>query len=103
MYRSVRSNSYWILVQFAVADRTPAQRRERMEIVSLEQVKQEYAGQWVAFLVTEEKPSGELLGQLIAHHLDRRELHQELREKNVERVYVTFAGPVVKPGYAVIL
>jgi len=76
---------------------------ERMETVRLEQVKQEYAGQWVAFLVTEERPTGELLGQLIAHHPDRRGLHQELREKNVERVYVTFAGPVVKPGYAVIL
>ena len=74
-----------------------------METVSLEQVKQEYAGQWVAFLVTEEKPTGELLGQLLGHHPDRRELHQELREKSVERAYVTFAGPVVKPGYAVIL
>jgi hypothetical protein len=26
-----------------------------------------------------------------------------LREKKVDRAYVTFAGPVVKPGYAVIL
>ncbi len=74
-----------------------------METVSLEQVKQEYAGQWVAFLVTEERSAGELLGHLIAHHPDRRELHQELRAKNVERAYVTFAGPVVRPGYAVIL
>lgn len=46
---------------------------------------------------------GELLGQLIAHNPDRRELHRELREKTVERAYVTFAGPAVKPGYAVIL
>jgi hypothetical protein len=71
--------------------------------VSLEKAKQEYAGQWLAFLVTEEMPTGELLGQVIAHNFDRRELHRELREKKVDRVYVTFAGPVVKPGYAVIL
>lgn len=74
-----------------------------MEKVSLEQMKQRYVGQWLAFLVSEETPTGELLGQLIAHNRDRRELHRELREKKVERVYVTFAGPVVKPGYAVIL
>jgi hypothetical protein len=74
-----------------------------MGIVSLEKAKQEYAGQWLAFLVTEEMPTGELLGQVIAHNADRRELHRELRKRKVDRAYVTFAGPVVKPGYAVIL
>ena len=74
-----------------------------MEKVSLEQVKQRYAGQWLAFLVLEETPEGELLGQLIAHNPDRRELHRELREKKIKKAYITFAGPVVKPGYAVIL
>ncbi len=74
-----------------------------MERVSLEKAKQEFAGQCLAFLVTEEIPTGELLGQVIAHNPDRRELHKELREKKVDRAYVTFAGPVVKPGYAVIL
>mgnify|MGYP001059455074 CR=1 FL=1 len=73
-----------------------------MEKVSLEQVKRQYAGQWLAFLVIEETPTGELLGQLIAHNPDRRDLHRELREKKMARAYVTFAGPVVKPGYAVI-
>ena len=71
--------------------------------VSLEQAKQDYAGQWLAFRVTEEAPTGELLGQLLAHHLDRRELHRQLREKGIDQAYVTFAGPAVKPGYAVIL
>ena len=74
-----------------------------MEKISLEQAKQRYAGQWLAFLVTEETPTGELWGQLLAHNPDRRELHRELREKKVERAYITFAGPVVKPGYAEIL
>jgi hypothetical protein len=74
-----------------------------MEMVSLEKAKQEYAGQWLAFLVTEEMPTGELLGQVLVHNPDRRELHRELRLKKVDSAYITFAGPVVKPGYAVIL
>jgi hypothetical protein len=74
-----------------------------MERVNLEQAKQQYAGEWLAFLVTEETPTGELLGEVIAHNSDRRELHRELRQKKIVRAYVTFAGPVIKPGYAVIL
>jgi hypothetical protein len=78
-------------------------RIKKMSEVSLERAKHEYAGQWIGFLVTEETATGELLGQVIAHNFDRRELHRELRERKVDRAYVTFAGPVVKPGYAVIL
>ena len=74
-----------------------------MERMSLEKEKKEYAGQWLAFLVTEATSTGELLGQVIVHNPDRRDLHRELREKKVDRAYITFAGPVVKPGYAVIL
>jgi hypothetical protein len=73
-----------------------------VEKMGLEQAKQRYAGQWLAFLVTEESPTGERWGQLLAHHPDRRELHWELRERKVERAYIPFAGPVVKPEYAVI-
>jgi len=76
---------------------------QNMEKTSLHQLKQQYAGQWLAFLVSEETPSGDLLGQMIAHNHDRRELHRELRDKKVYRAYVTFAGPVVKPGYTVIM
>ena len=74
-----------------------------MPKVNLDEIKQQYAGQWIAFSVSEEKPTGEIVGELIAHNLDRRELHREIREKKIKRAYITFAGPVVKPGYAVIL
>ena len=71
--------------------------------MNLERVKELYTGEWLAFLVLEESATGELIGEVIAHNRDRRELHRELRERKVERAYVTFAGPPVKPGYAVIL
>ena len=74
-----------------------------MKKVSLESAKQQYPGQWLAFLVTEEASQGELIGELIAHDPDRRELHRVLREKKTARAYVTFAGPPVKPGYTAIL
>jgi len=74
-----------------------------MEKVDLQDAKVKYAGQWIAFLVTEEAPTGELFGQVIAHNVDRRELHRKLRTKKAKQAYVTFAGPPVKPGYAVIL
>lgn len=74
-----------------------------VEKVSLENAKRQYVGQWLAFLVTEETPAGELWGQIIAHNRDRRSLHRELREKKIEHAYVTYAGPPVQPGYAVLL
>mgnify|MGYP000041232896 CR=1 FL=1 len=74
-----------------------------MEKVSLDEAKRRHPGEWLAFLVTEELPSGEILGRIIAHNPDRRELHRELRERNIRHAYVTFAGPVIKPGYTAIL
>ena len=74
-----------------------------MDTVSLDEAKHQYPGESLAFLVTEELPSGEVLGRLIAHNPDRRELHRQLRERNVRHAYVTFAGPVTRPGYTAIL
>lgn len=74
-----------------------------MEVVTLEEAKRRHAGEWVAFLVVDELPSGALLGHVLAHNPDRRELHRELRERKVAHAYVTFAGPVLKPGYTAIL
>ena len=71
--------------------------------VSLKNAKRQHVGQWLAFLVTEETPAGELWGQIIAHNRDRRALHRELRERKIGHAYVTYAGPPVQPGYAVLL
>jgi hypothetical protein len=57
---------------------------------------------WLSWLPKRPR-RGELWGKLLVHNPDQRELHRELREKKVEPAYITFAGPVVRLGYAVIL
>jgi len=70
---------------------------------TLEQAKKKYAGEWIAFIVKEEKDEIEKLeGEVIEHHKDRRELHKRLRERNIKNAYITFAGPLIKPGYSVM-
>ncbi len=70
---------------------------------TLEQAKKDYSEEWIAFIVKEEKEDVEKLeGEVIEHHKNRRELHKRLRERNVKNVYVTFAGPLIKPGYSVM-
>lgn len=68
----------------------------------LDKVKQKYEGEWIAFLVLDETPEGKLKGKLIAHHKARRSLHEILRKKKIKGAYMTFAGPLIKPGYAVL-
>ena len=70
---------------------------------SLDDFKKKYKGEWLAFSVTKEKEDGIIEGKVIAHHPDRRTLHQKLRKKRIKGVYITFAGPLVRPGYVVIL
>jgi hypothetical protein len=70
---------------------------------TLEQVKRKYSGEWIAFLVHKEKEEIEKIeGEVIEHNLDRRELHKRLRERGVKNAYITFAGPLIKPGYSVM-
>jgi len=70
---------------------------------TLEQAKKSYSGEWIAFIVKEEKEAVDKLeGEVIEHDISRRELHKRLRERNIEKAYVTFAGPLIKPGYSVM-
>jgi len=65
----------------------------------IEKLKKKYKGEWLAIKVTQEKEGKAIEGELIAHCMDRRELHQKIRERGIKSVYFTFAGPVVKPGW----
>jgi hypothetical protein len=70
---------------------------------TLKQAKKKYPGEWLAFLVTDEgdKPD-ELIGEVLIHKKDRREVHEQLRRKKVKNAYITYAGPLIKPGYSVM-
>ncbi len=69
----------------------------------LSQVKSRFRDEWIAFKVIKKVSEADFEGELIDHDLDRRELHKRLRENKVKDAYVTFAGPVIKPGYATLL
>ena len=72
------------------------------EIISLKEAKKKFKGEWLAFSIKKELPEGEVLGKVIAHDKDKRELHNNIRKKNLKDAYITFAGDYVKPGYEVM-
>lgn len=67
--------------------------------MTLKEAKEIFKEEWIAFFIKEERPGGEILGEVLEHHKDKRELHRRLREKKVRDAYITFAGPYIKPGY----
>jgi len=70
--------------------------------MKLQEAKKKYKGEWLAFLVVKEIKGKEVEGRVLVHTKDRRLLHQILRDKRVKNAYITYAGPMVKPGYAVM-
>jgi len=71
--------------------------------ITLKEAKKLYSQEWIAFHVEEEKEDiEEDRGKVLDHHIDRRELHRRLRERGVKEVYITFAGPLIRPGYEVM-
>lgn len=70
--------------------------------MKLREAKKKYKGEWLAFLVVKEIKGKEVEGRVLAHTKDRRLLHQILRDKRVKNAYITYAGPMVKPGYAIM-
>lgn len=71
-------------------------------MISLSEAKKQYHGEWIAFLIQEDGRDKEILGEILEHDFDKRKLHNKLRNKKIKEAYITFAGPVVKPGYEVL-
>lgn len=70
---------------------------------TLKRAKENHPGEWIAFIVKQEKDEiDQLEGEVIEHDRDRRQLHSRLRERNIKSAYVTFAGPLIRPGYSVM-
>ncbi|MBM4347976.1 MAG: hypothetical protein FJ107_07560 [Deltaproteobacteria bacterium] len=71
-----------------------------MKAMRLEEAKEMYQGEWIAF-----RPSAECAdpeGEVILHNKDRRAFDKELVQRGLTDLYLTFAGPPVPEGYALI-
>ena len=71
-------------------------------MIRLKQAKEKFKDEWIAFVVKEEEPTGNLLGEVLDHDKDKRLLHERLRKNEVKYAYITYAGPYIKPGYEVM-
>ncbi len=70
-------------------------------MMRLEEAKALHEQEWLAFRAFEEgedNPEGEV----VLHSKDRRVFDKELVEQGLTGVYITFAGPPIPEGYAVM-
>jgi hypothetical protein len=68
--------------------------------MKLEDAKTRYQGEWIAFHALEEKDNPD--GEVVLHNKDRRAFDKELLDRGLIDVYITFTGPLVPEGYAVM-
>jgi len=68
--------------------------------MKLEEARKLYKGEWIVFRPYEESDDPE--GEVILHNKDRRIFDKELLQQGLTDIYITFAGPPVPEGYAVI-
>jgi len=64
----------------------------------VEDLLKQYPGEWLAIEVTEFSEGQPLRGELIYHSATRKEVWEKTKEK--ERLYIVYAGPPLKEGYA---
>ena len=68
--------------------------------MKLDEAKTMYPGEWIAFRTFEDSENPE--GEAVLHKQDRRAFDKELLRRGLTDVYITFTGPPVPEGYAVI-
>lgn len=70
---------------------------------TIQELKRDHPGEWLAIEVTHEGPQGPEKGELLGHaHLPEEALRgaKDRRRTARGRVYLTFAGPILPEGYA---
>lgn len=55
----------------------------------------------MAFVIERER-NGDPEGVVLAHAKHRQTLHRRLAKADAPHVYLTFAGPPIKPGYIAV-
>jgi hypothetical protein len=74
-----------------------------MEVIFVALIRElieQYSGEWLAIEVIEEKDGRPYAGKLIYHSHDRDEVWQKTKE--LQRVYIVYAGSPLKEGYAAV-
>jgi len=67
----------------------------------LEEAKKLYQDEWIAFRTNEDGDNPE--GEVLLHNKKRREFDKELLSKELIDVYITYTGPLIPEGYAILL
>jgi len=68
--------------------------------VKLEEAKELYPNEWIAFRVDRDGENPE--GEVLMHGSDRDSFERELLERGIINVYVFYSGPIVPEGYTVV-
>ena len=74
-------------------------RPEVNPMSNIKQLKEEHKGEWLAIAVTDRTTEGPTEGELLSHATDRAYVWKTIRD-DPRHIYVTFAGPMLKEGYA---
>ena len=71
-----------------------------MDNMKLEEAKKLYENEWLAFRTYEDGNNPE--GDVIFHNKNRKAFNRELLKLKPKDVYITYAGPLIPEGYAVM-
>ena len=72
--------------------------RQSAALRSIQELIAQYAGEWLAIDVKAEQGGRPTAGELVCHARDRDEVWQ--KTKNRRRLFIVYAGPALKEGYA---
>jgi hypothetical protein len=67
-------------------------------MANIEQLKEEFEGEWLAIAVTNRRIEGPTEGDLLSHSTSRTHVWKTIRN-DPRHIYVTFAGPMLKEGF----
>lgn len=68
--------------------------------MKIEDLKKKYKGEWLAIEVIKERKGEPAEGKLILHEKDRENLWKKVPQWKDKLIYITYAGPPLKKGYA---
>lgn len=68
---------------------------------SIQELKRQHPGEWLAIEVTRYENSEPVEGKLAARSKDWEGLWESVKLERGKRIHITFAGPLIEEGYAV--